>query len=750
MPNPPDSAEERLHLSSRIKGAAVSGAIMADPRIDIDDRDRSLQSIVSESGKSLVDQLLDVQKAIVDQSKPLQFVRKLDVLYFEPDNKRGAGSDDTRSPGKWRRRRGYNAEAKSDYVAVSWTWNAAQDEDPRFGGFNVETSLKDDFQPSGVRDKVFERIRHYTSAQPGHLKYVWIDQHCIVQEEGPEKTQGMQAMDLVYGLSGHPISLLARRINSKENVRLLADILEGVFITHMTGSAEFRLSPLAVSSSQILRDAMDLLEAITSDLWWSRAWTFQEKYLSESKMKLLIPHSPDLGIEKEKRHKKKVFGTTGGELCIKSIDFHRQVTQLCLACKKERPNLAASADRILGKASNYEILLRDTAPDAQYLTRWSQSPRIIKDIEPRESKYCSDRLAIIANCCQYSIRLDDVKLRRGDHSVSLALLALYLLNGEMIKNEPLDREQKQECLQKTVSSFIEDESFDGFCPPHSKKPLLFNKGCRFNNVVLTPRGMLTKGHLWKLHLRFQAPIEQFPSRKDDRTPLARQDYVLWRLSQLQHVLELLGYTPIAKEVAKFIDKSLHFDYNESFSRWYMRTMAKMVVAAMDAHKPLCLGGILEGDSDFSYKGIFILDDCEEFPVCSEWDNDEDWSGEEDAVGQLESELGSGSGSDSDSDSESEHSYGFTIDKPESWADEPIYVFTSSKPKEEGSRNSYPNDIDKHVSIEIESQGAQLEDGYHRPNLVTKRWINGLCFFRGHPRQEVVFPWHPALTNNRGV
>ncbi|KAI8289373.1 hypothetical protein K4K60_008884 [Colletotrichum sp. SAR11_57] len=406
MPNPPDSAEERLHLSSRIKGAAVSGAIMADPRIDIDDRDRSS------------------------------------------------------------------------------------------GGYKVETSLKDDFQPSKVRDQVFERIQHYTDAHSGQLKYVWIDQHCIVQKEGPEKTQGMQAMDLVYGLSGHPISLLARRINS-EDVRLLADILEGVFITHMTGSAEFRLSPLAVSSSQVLEDAMKLLEAITSDLWWSRAWTFQEKYLSESKMKLLTPHFSDKELEKEKKHKKKVFGTAVGELCVKSIDFHRQVTQLCLACKKERPNLAASADRILGKASNYEILLRDTAPDAH-----------------------------------------------------------------------------------------------------------------------------------------------------------------------------------------------------------------------------------------------------------EWDTDEDWSGEEDAVGQLESEFGSGSSSDSDS--ESEHSYGFTIDKPESWADEPIYVFTSSKPKEEGSRNSYPNDIDKHVSIEIESQGARLEDGYHRPNLVTKRWINGLCFFRGHPRQEVVFPWHPALTNNRGV
>ncbi|KAH0442479.1 hypothetical protein CcaCcLH18_01521 [Colletotrichum camelliae] len=346
--------------------------------------------------------------------------------------------------------------------------------------------------------------------------------------------------------------------------------------------------------------------------------------------------------------------------------------------------------------------------------------------------------------------MDDVKLRRGDHSVSLAMLALYLLNGEMIKNEPLDRKQKKYCLQKTVSSFIKDESFDGFCPPHSKKPLLFNKGCRFNNVVLTPRGMLTKGHLWKLHLRFQVPIEQFPARKDDRNPLARQDYVLWRLSQLHHVLELLGYTPIAEELAKFIDKNLQFDYNESFSRRYMRTMAKMVVAAMDAHKPLCLGGILEGDSKFSYKGIFILDDCEDFPADSEWSTDEDRSEEEDeAVDQLEWDYDGGGGSNSDSDSDSEYSYGFTINKPKPWADEPIYVFTSSKPKEEASRNSYPNDIDKHVSIEIESWGAPLESGHHRPNLFTKRWINGLCFFRGHPRQEVVFPWHPALTNTRG-
>lgn len=69
---------------------------------------------------------------------------------------------------------------------------------------------------------------------------------------------------------------------------------------------------------------------------------------------------------------------------------------------------------------------------------------------------------------------------------------------------------------------------------------------------------------------------------------------------------------------------------------------------------------------------------------------------------------------------------------------------------ESSETLYPNDIDKHVSIAVAGCGLELV-GFHDepgPKLLIQRWMNGLCFFRGHSRRSVVFPWHPALKGSR--
>jgi hypothetical protein len=47
--------------------------------------------------------------------------------------------------------------------------------------------------------------------------------------------------------------------------------------------------------------AMQLLKDITDDLWWRRAWTYQENYRAFFKMHLLIPHDPALNRHKDKR-----------------------------------------------------------------------------------------------------------------------------------------------------------------------------------------------------------------------------------------------------------------------------------------------------------------------------------------------------------------------------------------------------------------------------------------------------------------
>lgn len=74
--------------------------------------------------------------------------------------------------------------------------------------------------------------------------------------------------------------------------------------------------------------------------------------------------------------------------------------------------------------------------------------------------------------------------------------------------------------------------------------------------------------------------------------------------------------------------------------------------------------------------------------------------------------------------------------------EASFVFTAWKPGGHIETRSGVRNADKYVSIEVDLDGS-TEDGLLR--LRTKRWINGLCFFNGSPRFNVMFPWPAWLT-----
>lgn len=596
---------------------------MAEPRVDVDDQDQPLSSIQSAGGQSLIHQLLEIQIATIEQSKSLHFIQNLDCLYLDRsrDRKRPPQTRDSVSEDDcpvWLRKRGLNALEEQNYVAVSWTWQTSEPyEDSAAGHHLVQLSNGNHKpEPSGVRNRVFERIRRYTEAH-SDLQYIWIDRHCICQEPGPEKTQGMQAMDMVYKLSKHPIALLARPIESREELCLLADVLRGNFVSEQA-SGEFCLRSFTGSASDRLLRALSLLDAITSDLWWTRAWTFQENYRCDGKMTLLIPHPRDDEIFREKRNNRNIFGKVVGELSISSREFQTECTKLFQACITAKDHsvsgLSDVAERILKAAPNYEFLLRETMPDGQYSAPWPQSPRIIKDIESRGSEFCLDRLAIVANCCQYSIRLDDAILRQGSHSMSLSMLALYLLNGEIMENTCEEKGEGRSwirCRSQTVSDFVTDHSFDGFCPPLLRRPLIFNNGCRFIDVRLTFEGLRTSGHLWKLGrvIRPEQYVMFYPKSRRRHTRRSPRTHAIERLTQLRDALGHIRNYPLVDELTHFIDTIIRPMEEETFSKNYMWMMAQIVVAAMDAEKPLVLAGLLD-DQPYSYCGIFVLEDME--------------------------------------------------------------------------------------------------------------------------------------------
>lgn len=168
------------------------------------------------------------------------------------------------------------------------------------------------------------------------VQLLWIDADCIQQDtcgvvacashrRCTQKCDALQAMDLVYQLSKHPVALLARPLQIESELDLLTHILSGNLVD---SDCNFRLS--RATTVHKARKALWLLREITRDIWWGRAWTFQENYRGGLRMQLLIRH--DQSLERQKLHHQ-IFGEIPGGLCVRSVTFSKEATRLCLALR---------------------------------------------------------------------------------------------------------------------------------------------------------------------------------------------------------------------------------------------------------------------------------------------------------------------------------------------------------------------------------------------------------------------------------
>ncbi|GKU12997.1 hypothetical protein FLAG1_11629 [Fusarium langsethiae] len=301
--------------------------------------------------------------------------------------------------------------------------------------FEASSQPDTDKEPGNSAQPIlkFETIDAFTQRQYVALSYTWKPSY----EEISVPSGGYLVEDIC---SGNP---------SPSSLELLIEILSQDFIVHEYG--QYWISRSA--TLERAHRALDLLNYITSDPWFSRGWTFQESYRAGSKMTLLITHAASIRAQKPSRY----LGALDGELCINSWNFYEQATKLCLAYQRHQPR-PYYWERIISRAGMYKVLLQyddsgDDSAEGDDSAPVSMSPTIINDIANRELDREWDRLAIVANCCQYIHRLDSTKLQ-GKHSPDLSLLALCLINGEMFSNHPKnnwDNIWKRGCRQKAIS-----------------------------------------------------------------------------------------------------------------------------------------------------------------------------------------------------------------------------------------------------------------------------------------------------------
>jgi hypothetical protein len=273
------------------------------------------------------------------------------------------------------------------------------------------------------------------------------------------------------------------------------------------------------------------------------------------------------------------------------------------------------------------------------------------------------------------------------------MLALCLLNGEILNNN--DRDGDETILGENIYGFLKQQAFERFGPP-VRQELMFIKGCRFLNVRLAMDGIVTSGHLWTLGAML-SPAEfsdHLPFEPDAPNGLDRP--IRRRLRQLAQVIQASGYAVLAEKLETFLRDDSKRAQQGFFSKQYQDLMAEQIVAAIDEGKPLRLGFLAQsGRGRRSCGGIFVSERSEDG---DEWEEDV-----------------------------------------------PAYVFTASHPEKIDPDSPVSEDLDRHVSLDVDCQDltTSFSTG-QQPRLYTKRWVNGLLFFDGCPRDDVLFPYPASL------
>ena len=514
---------------------------------------------------------------------------------------------------------------------------------------------------------------------------LWIDQLSIDQENKIEKKIAMQSMDLVYKHCTYAVGCLWTQLRTRHQVNLLISLLRGKIVSESRGSPTLARN----IGSMTAYDTFSLIRSIVGASWWERAWILQEDYLAGLKMWLLIrcrDNIQPLDLED-------TLYSLPGEIIIKSVDFKKYASLFCLAYLDEtsEPDVRLECEKILSKAGKYNIL---HVYDEGKMKDQALTLHILEDLKGRKIRNRSDFPAIISNACDYNMRIDTASRRSQHRSLSLAILAQHVGNGELINNN----KDYPGNTSGNVFEFLQHQSLQ-INAPFSTGALSFKKHCRLCVLRLSRTGVHAEGILWEL----SRDIWQSRFRRDTNLEYGAPDTTLkdqnrlseyhrYHLDQFISFLTSRGYQTLAEDIKRHLlaDENLTPVKREDYDEWSpircKNIMAAHIVNAIITGRCIRLGR-LYSQSYTPYRAAFVCDEL------------------------------SAAGTD-------------------------CLIFTSwNRTKEKAKEGRYQRSLAKFASLEVELDGKR-PDGI--PRLRIRQWINGLCFFRRESMFEVCFPWPGSL------
>ncbi|KUJ08268.1 HET-domain-containing protein, partial [Mollisia scopiformis] len=153
------------------------------------------------------------------------------------------------------------APRAAKYIALSYVWGSPK----KLPDVQTADLSPDDSKFSKtIRDAI-------TATQQLGVQYLWVDKHCINQDDAQEKHNQISRMDRIY--RGAVATIIAVAGNNADHG------LPGV------GDTFREQQPVAICQDFTLMSTMTHPHSsITSSSWNSRAWTFQESVLSRRRL----------------------------------------------------------------------------------------------------------------------------------------------------------------------------------------------------------------------------------------------------------------------------------------------------------------------------------------------------------------------------------------------------------------------------------------------------------------------------------
>ena len=337
-------------------------------------------------------------------------------------------------------------------------------------------------------------------------------------------------MDIVYNRAIVTAGLLDVEITSQEQLTAIEALLY----------PDQRKS--AMMDRRFYEQILDFLHRISQDRWYTRAWVIQESIRAGNGLMLVFRRGRGITFESSFR-----FGREGEDLHPhNSLDDDRGSWESKLICMHLRgfwrildsiksvlvPDFVRVGDRAVQTEPRPEVYpgARSILEAADRLHTRTEKANTINQrvrvdnegfyghrptinaagaltlLKHRECYFNADRLAIIANMCDYDFRLDTKKVNANCHSLRLAILALALSNGDLSLLVPEvylpdGRENQEDTYAGSASSstmfqniFLEANQIE-YCQVRDYINIRLQTG---RQGQLTAEGMLLHSYLWSV------------------------------------------------------------------------------------------------------------------------------------------------------------------------------------------------------------------------------------------------------------